>query len=93
MSLRRWILVALATTACALAHAQATAPAGEGATREGPAAGAPKGEATDPPAPKRRLKFRGDRPTCTCASALGEGDIEAAEAKKATEPQTRRSEK
>ena len=90
MNVRRWILLALA--APAFAQAQAPAPAGAGGTPEGTAA-ARTGEAAEPPAPKRRLKFKGDRPTCTCASALGESDIEAAEAKKATEPQTRRNEK
>lgn len=91
MSLRRWLVLAMVVVPCA--HAQVPAPAAPAPAKEGaPVAGAKDG-AAEPPAPRRRLKFKGERPTCTCVSALGEDDIKAAELKQDKEPQTRRSEK
>ncbi len=50
-------------------------------------------EAPAPEAPKkRRLKFKSDKP-CTCSSALGEADIEAALKRAAADPQPGRNEK
>lgn len=91
MHLRRWLVVAMVAVPCAQAQVPATAvtPAPvKDATTEAPA----KEGTTEAPAPKRRLKFKGERPTCTCASALGEDDIQAAEGKSAAQTQ-RRSEK
>ncbi len=89
MHLRRWLVVAMVAAPCAQAQvpAPAAAPVKE-ATTEAPA----KDGAAEAPAPKRRLKFKGERPTCTCASALGEDDIQAAEGKSAAQTQ-RRNEK
>ncbi len=91
MSLRRWLVVAMVVVPCA--HAQVTPPAAPAPAKEATAAAGAKDAAEEPPAPRRRLKFKGERPTCTCVSALGEDDIKAAEAKQDKEPQTRRSEK
>lgn len=68
------------------AFAQDAAPAAAPGAKEG---AAPPREA---PPRKRRLKFKSDKP-CTCASALGEADIEAAESRASAEQQPRRSEK
>lgn len=92
MHLRRWLVVAMVAVPCAQAQVPATnttagAPVKD-ATTEAPA----KDGTAESPAPKRRLKFKGERPTCTCASALGEDDIQAAEGKSAAQTQ-RRSEK
>lgn len=89
MHLRHWLVVAMVAVPCA--QAQVPAPEAAPATREVAAAPAKDGTA-EAPAPKRRLKFKGERPTCTCASALGEEDIQAAEGKSAAQTQ-RRSEK
>lgn len=91
MHLRRWLVVAMLAVPCA--QAQVPAPAATPAPVKEPATeAAAKDGAAEAPAPKRRLKFRGERPTCTCASALGEDDIQAAEGKSAAQTQ-RRSEK
>ncbi len=93
MHLRRWLVVAMVAAPCAQAQVPAPvaspvpAPVKE-ATTEAPA----KDGAAEAPALKRRLKFKGERPTCTCASALGEDDIQAAEGKSAAQTQ-RRNEK
>ncbi len=84
MKLRHWILVAALLASAA--HAQE--PSGG---RPDPAKA--EGAATqDSPVKKRRLKFKSDK-ACTCASALGEADIEAAVKRAQDEPQPRRSEK
>lgn len=91
MHLRRWLVVAMVAVPCA--QAQVPAPAVTPAPVKGATTEAPAKEGTaEAPAPKRRLKFKGERPTCTCASALGEDDIQAAEGKSAAQTQ-RRSEK
>ncbi len=91
MHLRRWLVVAMVAVPCA--HAQVQAPAAAPAPVKDATTGAPaKDGAAEAPAPKRRLKFKGERPTCTCASALGEDDIQAAEGKSAAQTQ-RRNEK
>jgi predicted outer membrane protein len=91
MHLRRWLVVAMVAAPCA--QAQDAAPARPPEPAQGTAAVAPRDGAAEAPAPKRRLKFKGDRPTCTCVSALGESDIEAAESKSDKALHTRRSEK
>lgn len=69
------------------AHAQVS-PKGEPSEAKDGAA-----TAQEPaPARKRRLKFKSDK-ACTCASALGEADIEVAEQKAAAQSQPRRNEK
>lgn len=87
--MKRWIgmlVTAVAVpVAAGVAHAQTPpqdAPAGE------------KAASTEAPEKKRRLKFKGDRPTCVCANPVGEAAIEAAAAEKAAaESQPKRSEK
>lgn len=91
MSLRHWLVVAMVVVPCA--HAQVSPPAATAPAKEATAAAEAKDGTGEPPAPKRRLKFKGERPACTCVSALGEDDIKAAEQKQDKEPQTRRSEK
>jgi len=84
MKARNWLVLAVAL----LPPAQAQ-DAPKGAPEEAKAGVAASPEA---PAKKPRLKFKSDR-ACTCASALGEADIEAAEKRAAAQPQPRRSEK
>ena len=99
--MNRWIamlVAAVAVQVAAGAHAQTPpqdAPAGEKAA----GTGAPGNTGTGAPEKKRRLKFKGDRPTCVCADPVGEAAIEAAAVqraaseKAAAESQPRRSEK
>ena len=87
-TIRRWLLgIAVLATPC-VALASPTAP--DEAARKERAAAAGAAEAAEAK-PKSRLKFRSDR-RCTCESALGERDIEEAEAAKAAagQPATRR---
>lgn len=85
MKRRAWLLVAAMAMPVAWAHAQ-TPP------QEAPAA--EKAASTEVPEKRRRLKFKSDRPTCTCANPVSEAEIEAAaKARAATESQPRRNEK
>jgi hypothetical protein len=85
MRISSWLL--LAAMLAPAAHAEEAPKRDAGAARESEAA-------SGPAVKKRRLKFKGDRPTCTCVSALSESDIQsAAEQKAAAEPPPRRNEK
>lgn len=92
MKVHHWLL--LAAMLAPMAHAQDASQVQSPVTKDG-ASGEKGDAASGAPSPKRRLKFKGDRPTCTCVSALGEAAILAAEEKKNSPPSqpSKRSEK
>ena len=84
--MRHCIWLVVAAVLALPAHAQVASKGAPEADKEGAAA------AQEQTPRKRRLKFKSDK-ACTCASALGEADIEVAEQRAATQSQPKRSEK